>query len=83
VLRTADFSESGVGLQNLRLLHRILPPQTALLLMLELDVTKDTVTVDNFSEAIETWVGVEILSDAITVPYVADRGLTVRTVSGA
>lgn len=83
VLRTADFSASGVGLQNLRLLHRILPPQTALLLMLELDVTKDTVTPDNFSESLETWVGVEIFSDAITVPYVADRGLTVRIVSGA
>lgn len=83
VLRTSDFSASGTGLQNLRLLHRILPPQTALLLMLELDVPKDTVTADNFDEAIETWVGVEILSDAITVPYIADRGLTVRTVSGA
>lgn len=83
VLRTADFSESGTGLQNLRLLRRILPPQTAVLIMLELDVPTDTVTPDNFSESLETWVGVEIFSDAITVPYIADRGLTVRTVSGA
>ena len=83
VLRTAAFSESGTGLQNLRLLQQILPPQTALLLMLELDMPKDTLLPSNFSEALDTWVGVEILSDAITVPYVADRGLTVRTVSGA
>lgn len=82
VMRMAGFQSIGTSLQNLRLLRKILPPQTALLLVLELDLDKVVITPDNFSESLDTWVGVEIQSDAITVPYIADRGLTARIVSG-
>jgi hypothetical protein len=83
VLRTAGFSTDGAGLQNLRMLQRILPPQSAVLLIIELDVPADTIAAANFTETIENWVGVEVQSDVITTSYIQDSGLTARIISGA
>ena len=82
ILRTAGFSNSGTGLQNLSVLRRILPPQHAVLILLELSITADSLDSSNFTETLSSWVGAEVQSDAITTTHIQDYGLTARIVYG-
>lgn len=80
-LKAASAGAASVGLHNVRLLRKIMPPQTAVILVIDLTAAKDSVTVDQVSENIYTFVGMTPLRDEV-VDMVSDRRLTVRVVSG-
>lgn len=71
----------GVGLQNVRLLRKVLPPQTALILLMDLTAVTDSVTVDSVTETITPSIGMTPLRDEV-VNMVRDSRLTVRVVNG-
>ena len=73
----------GLGLHNLRLIRRIVPPHTAMFLVLELTLTQDSVTVDLIDDdTLATFKGMEPLTDAVPSSQVAEGTIGVRLVSG-
>jgi hypothetical protein len=72
-----------LGLYNIRHLRRLLPPQTAMIVIFELTADKDNIIPENaISEAISKFTGAEPLGDAIPVELVQDLGASARLVSG-
>jgi hypothetical protein len=82
ILRTAGFSTAGIGLQNLSILRRILPPQHAVIILLEVAIATDSLDNSNFSESLASWTGVTPQEDIITTTHIQDYGLTARVVYG-
>jgi hypothetical protein len=71
------------GLYNIRQLYRLLPPQTAMIVVFELDADKDSITPENHvSEALAMFTGAEPVLDEIPESLVQDLGATARLVSG-
>ncbi len=79
-IKASSAGANGVGLHNVRLLRKIMPPQTAMLLIVDLTAASDSVTVDQISERVAIFTGMTPLADTVTT--VSDRRLTVRIVSG-
>ncbi len=79
-IKAASANSNGVGLHNVRLLRKIMPPQTAMILIVDLTAAKDSVTVDRISERIETFTGMTPLYS--TIDEIHDSRLTVRVVNG-
>lgn len=79
-VRTAASGHGGVGLYNARLLRKIVPPHTAMILIVDLTVAQDSVTVDRITERLSTFTGMTPQRD--TVDTVVDRRVTIRVVSG-
>lgn len=82
ILRASGFVDTGTGLHGLQLLRRAMPPHTAVLMIIELEVTMDSLSPTDFEETLETWVGVEVLEDAITTTNIQENGLRARLVIG-
>jgi hypothetical protein len=71
------------GLYNIRQLYRLLPPQTAMIVVFELDADKDNITPEsNLLEAVTTFTGMEPVRDEVPESLVRDLGATARLVSG-
>lgn len=79
-VKAASAGSDGVGLHNVRLLRKVAPPHTAMILVVDLTAAKDSVTVDNVTEQVATFVGMEPLSD--TVDMVSDARVTIRVING-
>lgn len=71
----------SVGLHNLRLLRKVIPPNVALILLIDLTVDDDLVTVDNLEESMTLFLGMSPLTD--TVSTISDAQLTIRVVGGS
>lgn len=80
-MKAASSGHNGVGLQNVRLLRKVSPPETAMILIVDLTASPDSVTVDKITERVSTFVGMTPLQDEV-VNLVSDRRLTVRVVNG-
>lgn len=79
-VKTSGAGHGGVGLYNARLLRKIIPPSTAMILIVDLTAAKDSVKVDQLVERVTTFTGMAPLSDVVNT--VADRRLTVRVING-
>lgn len=71
---------SGTGWQSMRLLQKIVPPHTAMIVTVDLTAPADSVTVDGISEYISTFSGASPLREV--VDSVSDSQITARVVSG-
>lgn len=71
---------SGVGLQHVRSLQRLLPPQMALLLVLELTPHSDSITVSQLAEDVSTFQAAEVVTDNLVA---SDGGATIKILSGS
>ena len=80
-IKAASAGTDAVGLHNVRLLRKIIPPQIAAILMIDLTAAKDSATVDMLNEQVSTFTGMQPLHDSV-VDMVTDRRLTVRVVNG-
>jgi|GEM_PF-7042824 len=80
-VRAAAAGADGVGLHNVRLLRKVLPPHTAMILVVELTAATDSVTVDLINEQVSTFVGMTPLADPI-VDMVKDSRVRVRVING-
>ncbi len=79
-IKASSTGSGGVGLHNVRLLRKVAPPHTAMLLVVDLTAAKDSVTVNNINEQISTFVGMEPLAD--TIDMVSDSRVTIRVING-
>jgi hypothetical protein len=81
-IRTGQLGPQGVGLQNARLLQKIVPPHTALIVLLELTPATDSVTTNRIAETISTFTAVNPVSDTINAARIREGSPVVRMVSG-
>ena len=79
-VKTSGAGHGGVGLYNAWLLRKIIPPSTAMILIVDLTAAKDSVKVDQLVERVTTFTGMTPLTDVVNT--VADRRVTVRVISG-
>ena len=72
-----------LGLYNIRHLRRLLPPQTAMIVIFELAADKDNINPENaVFEAVSKFTGAEPIVDDVPVELVQDLGASARLVSG-
>jgi len=80
ILRVAGFNQQVTGLQNFRLLRRLLPPQMALLVIVESVMDNDAIELLDAEEELSTWSGTTAQGDEINDTMVSDSGLVARVV---
>jgi hypothetical protein len=76
--------QNRLGLYNIRHLRQLLPPQTAMLVIFELDADKDVVNAESqLNETVTYFRGMTPVTDTLTTPQnVVDLGATARLISG-
>lgn len=59
ILKPATFGRDALGLAHADILRKIVPPQTALIIAVELEITGDTVTMDEsmYTETLQSFLG--------------------------
>lgn len=89
-VRASAFGADALGLVQARLLRKIVPPETAMLILAQLDFADDPAILDgpgldetkpSYTEDAEVFLGMEI-SEAIPVGMVTDRTVRLRQVAG-
>lgn len=67
-IRAAHLGAAGLGLHNLRHVQKLVPPHTAMLIMIDVTPVSDSVTVSNVTESIATFTAMNTMStDVATV----------------
>lgn len=83
-VKISQLGGGGVGIDTLQWLRKVLPPHTAMLLLLELTANKDSVTLDMVNDAsLALGIAAEPFSDSVTADMVGDSRLALRIVSGS
>lgn len=72
-IRAAHLGANGLGLHNLRYLQQVVPPHTAMLLMVDMTPRQDSITVRGLSERLTTFSAAEPLVDVVPAACVRDR----------
>lgn len=72
---------AGVGLHNVRMLRKIIPPHKAMLLVVELVAGTESVTLSNVNETPATFVAMEPLVESVGSSFVMEDKITVRLIS--
>jgi hypothetical protein len=82
-INTAALGQNRLGLYNIRQVRRLLPPGTAMLLIVNLTPRKNNISGDDdLHEQLGFFVGAEPASDTIDESLIQDRGATARLLSG-
>lgn len=79
-VKVATTGRDKLGLYNARLLTKIVPPHTAMILLAEMTAQSDPVTVDKVQEQVAFFDGMAPLAD--TIDMVDDSRVTLRVISG-
>jgi hypothetical protein len=75
--------QNRLGLYNIRHLRRVLPPQTAMLVVFELGVKVDKIDAEkNVWDVVGNFTGLEPRADVVDENYVKDLGATLSKISG-
>lgn len=78
-IKIAGLGRNQIGLYNVRHVTRLLPPHTALLLLLELPEQSEVVKPGAFNEELSQFTGMEVVQE---VPGLPQEKLRIRLVSG-
>lgn len=78
-IKVAGLGRNQVGLYNVRHVTKLLPPHTALLLLLELPAESEVIRPVVFNETMSTFVGMEPIAETAGLP---NEKLGIRLVSG-
>lgn len=79
-LAASAFGEGAAGLENVQFLRKIIPPHTAMLLLIELQGFKDSVNMVT-GESLSSFIGAEPFADSISAPDDSNR-TSIRLVTG-
>ena len=74
--------QNAVGLYNIRHLKKLIPPQTAMIVVFELSGGTENIGPDYVAETVDTFVGMEPILDVVPETLVNDLGATARIISG-
>ena len=80
-IRVTAQGSDGVGLQNLRLLRKIVPPHTAMILIVAVTAETDSVTLDMLSEELDQFTGAAPRQDDV-LDLVETARVVVRIING-
>lgn len=81
-IKAGTLGRRKLGLYNIRHLRRLLPPQTALIIVIELPYQSEVISAaDQIGEAVRHYQGLGTMHDEITSASVTER-ITIRLVSG-
>lgn len=80
-VRTAGLGASHLGLHASAYFRRIVPPHTAVILLIELTTPADSISEDEFEEDMSTFTALEILADDVTEGMFAES-MGIKLVSG-
>lgn len=83
--------QAELALSNTRLLRKIIPPWTAMILLLELDLTDEPIELDaegdeetpGYSEEVETFLGPDITEETVTPSSYITETVSLRAVGGS
>jgi len=81
-VKVATTGTDQIGLHNARLLTKIVPPNTAMILLVEISAQADVVDVDKLTEEVSFFDGLEPLADTVPDSMVNDSRVTLRVISG-
>lgn len=81
-IKVGSRGSERIGLHNMRQIRKIIPPHTALLLVVELTAVAESVTVERVQEELSKFVGMETLQDDVPVEMVDDSRIGLRVISG-
>jgi len=78
----STLGQNAVGLYNIRHLRKLIPPQTAMIVVFELNGGTEKIGPEYVKETVETFVGMEPAVDTVPETLVKDLGVTARIISG-
>jgi hypothetical protein len=81
-IRTGGFGPGALGLEQLRHLRRIIPPHELVLIVIEMPVVSDSVTVDQVAEALLSYSAAEPLYEVADPSLIGDGPATGSVVLG-
>lgn len=82
-VRVSQLGRNAVGLENVSVIRRIIPPWTAMIILFELQQTADDVTIDKVDDdEIGSFTGAEPMDEDIEFSSVDDTTMIARQVSG-
>lgn len=79
-IRAAEMLSNGLGLHNLRLLHKVLPPHTGVITIIELTANQDFVKTSAVREALTSFTATYQIADRVAT--VRESRIIARIVSG-
>jgi len=82
-ITVAALGQNQLGLYNIRHLKQLLPPQTAMIVIFDLEAAPDTVpSAQRITDAVDFFVGAEPVEDDIPTERVIDLGAVLFPISG-
>lgn len=82
-IKATALGQNRLGLYNMRHLRQLLPPQTAMIVIYEIGVSREAINgADNLAEDTTTFTGMEEIADVVADDLVRDAGAIARTLSG-
>lgn len=81
-IKAKGLGPAGLGLHNIRFLQKIVPPRTAMLIIVEMTPREERVTIDGVDDSnLGTFDAIERVSDPLPVEQVDDTRLSIRLIS--
>lgn len=82
-IRVNALGQNHLGMYNVRHLRQLLPPQSAMIVIFDLQAPQDVLdATESLQETVQTFIGAEPLDDAVEESMVNDKGAILRTISG-
>ena len=81
-VKASGMGRDRVGLYNARHLRKLIPPHTAMILIIELSAGEDRVPATSVTEATSGFTAMNRLEDTVTTSLVSERQPRVRLISG-
>ncbi|NDD52301.1 hypothetical protein EBZ39_00215 [bacterium] len=83
-LKVSALGKNRLGLYNIRHLRQLLPPGTAMILVVDLEAPTTTIDAeDSVSENMSVFIGAEPAVDTLNDTFIRDLGVTVNLLSGS
>lgn len=81
-IRISALGQNRLGMYNIRHIRQLLPPQTLMFLVCQLDVSKTVVNAQNVEDTLRVFKAMNPIEDLVAEEYVNDRGATTKIISG-
>ncbi len=82
-VKSVGMPANRLGLHNVRILRKIIPPHTAMILIIDLSLQADGVAVTQVGEQLTTFQAMEPLVEEVSPTLVGDAKLGLRVISGS
>lgn len=81
-IRISALGQNRLGMYNIRHIRQLLPPQTLMFLICQLDVSRTSIGAKNIEDTLRVFKATNPVEDLVAEEYVNDRGATTKIISG-